>query len=78
MSENGGASYIDQTTERKHHGADQITSFPRDSRSSCFAVTDLPSPIPAKSFPMPIQDRLRLDDDYIMPFIGHLYMAHPA
>ena len=45
------------------HGSDQITSVLRDSRSSGLAVADLPGPVPAKSLPMPSQNRFRFDND---------------
>src|SRR5437762_3767181 len=45
------------------HGSDEISSFLRDSRSACLAVTDLPRPIPAKCLPMPTQNGFRFDDD---------------
>jgi len=39
------------------HRPDQIASLLRDTGPSCSAVTNLPSPVPAKSFSMPTQHR---------------------
>ena len=58
---------MDSRCSPKHvhptNGSDQVTSFFRDSRSSCLAVADLLGPVPAKSFPMPTQNRFWFDND---------------
>jgi len=44
------------------HLADQISDLAGNSRSSGFAMPDLPGPEPAKAGTMPGQDRFGLDD----------------
>src|SRR5262249_14942311 len=45
------------------HCSNQIPEFFRNLRTTGLAVTNLPSPIPAKSLTMPADDRFRHDDD---------------